>query len=85
MKSITIHKVEDPIVELIRQRADAEGISVNQVVKKLLEEALGVKPPKSSRHAEDFREFMGRWSDHDFDTFEQTTQDLGKVNDGDWQ
>ena len=26
MKSITIHKVEDPIVELIKQRADAEGI-----------------------------------------------------------
>jgi hypothetical protein len=55
------------------------------VVKKLLEEALGVKPPKSSRHAEDFREFMGRWSEQDFDTFEQTTQDLGKVNGGDWQ
>jgi hypothetical protein len=85
MKSITIHKVEDPIVELIRQRADAEGISVNQVVKKLLEEALGVKPSKSSRHAEDFREFLGRWSDQDCDSFEQTMQDMEKVNDGDWQ
>ena len=49
MKSITIHKVEDPIVELIKQRADAEGISVNRVVKKLLEEALGSSHP--SRHA----------------------------------
>lgn len=85
MKSITIHKLEDPIVELIKQRADANGISVNQAVKKLLEEALGVKPSKPSRHAEDFREFLGLWSDQEFDKFEQTTQDMGKVNAGDWQ
>jgi len=85
MKSITIHKVEDPIVELIRQRADADGISVNPVVKKLLEEMLGVKPSESSRHAADFREFLGRWSDQEFDTFKRTAQDLRKVNGGDWQ
>jgi len=85
MKSITIHKVEDPTFKLIKQRADADGISVNQAVKKLLEEALGVKTSRSSRHAEDFREFLGLWSDQEFDKFEQTTQDMGKVNDGDWQ
>jgi hypothetical protein len=33
---------------MIRQQADADGISVDQVVKKLIEEALGVKAFKSS-------------------------------------
>jgi hypothetical protein len=46
------------------------GISVDQVVKKRLEEALGVKPFKSSSHAGDFREFPVRWSVQEFDVFE---------------
>lgn len=81
MKSITIHGIDDPLAELIKSKAQAEGLSVNKTVKKLLEESLGVKPRNKSIHRTDFEEFCGIWSDSEIAEFEGNTKDLRNIND----
>ena len=85
MKSISIHGIDDPLAELIKSKAQSEGLSINKTVKKLLEESLGVKPRNKGINRGDFEEFCGIWSNSDLTEFEDKTEDLRNVNDGDWQ
>ena len=85
MKSITIHGIDDPLAELIKSKAQSEGLSINKTVKKLLEESPGVKPRNKGIHRSDFEEFCGIWSESDRIEFEDKTEDLRNVNFGDWK
>ena len=85
MKSITIHNIDDPLTELIKSKAKSEGLSVNKTVKKLLEEALGVKPLRQAKFRSDFEEFCGIWTESDLKEFEEKTKGLRIINDEDWQ
>ncbi len=84
MKSITIHGIDDPLAELLKSRAQSEGLSINKTVKKLLEESLGVRPRARGTNRGDFEEFCGVWSDADYAEFEENTKDLRKINNEDW-
>lgn len=85
MKSITIHNIEEPLAELLKSKARAEGLSINKTVKKLLEESLGVKPKEKAANIKDFEEFCGIWSDSELADFEEATKDMRKVNREDWK
>lgn len=85
MKSITIHGLDDAVARLIEARARSQGQSLNQVIKGLLEEVLGVKPRDPGGHANDFEEFLGVWSRSEFDAFEAATEDLRRVEPGEWK
>jgi len=85
MKSITIHGIDGPLAELIKSKAQSQGLSVNKTVKKILEEALGVKPPEVARRRRDFEEFSGVWSESELAEFQENTKDLNRINPGDWQ
>ena len=76
MKSITIHGIDNPLAELIKSKAQSQGLSVNKTVKKILEEALGVKPQVIAKRRMDFEEFSGIWSDLELAEFEEKTKDL---------
>jgi len=65
MKSITIHGIDQPLADLIQSKARDEGLSVNKTVKKLLEEALGVKSRPKNSNRDHFEEFYGIWSKAD--------------------
>ena len=85
MKSITVHNIDEQLDRLIKSRAESEGLSVNKMIKKLLEESLGVKPQSTGKNLEAFKEFSGLWSDAEVREFEKKTKDLRGVDDGDWQ
>ncbi len=85
MKSITIHGIDDPLAELIKSKAQSEGLSINKTVKKLLEESLGVKPRNKGINRSDFEEFFGIWSESERIEFEDRTDELRNVNYEDWQ
>ena len=85
MKSITIHGIDEPLAELIKSRAQSEGLSINKTVKKLLEESLGVKPRVSGLHRGDFEEFCGIWSESELAEFEENSSDLRKIDSEDWK
>ena len=85
MKSITLHKIDDPLFDLIKSKAKSEGLSINKTVKKILEESLGVKPMPNGAFRNDFEEFCGMWSDTELNEFQERTADLRKINSGDWE
>ncbi|MCP4627632.1 MAG: hypothetical protein GY850_29565 [bacterium] len=85
MKSITIHGIDDPLAELLKSKAQTEGLSINKTVKKLLEESLGVTPRAKGINRGDFEEFCGIWSDSDLAEFEESTKDLKKIDHEDWK
>ena len=85
MKSITLHKIDGPLAELIKAKSKSEGLSINKTVKKILEEALGVKPRPAGAFRDDFEEFLGIWSDMDLAEFNARTEALNKIDPEDWQ
>ena len=85
MKTITIHGIDQPLADLIQSKARSEGLSVNKTVKRLLEEALGVKPRSKGLNRHQFKEFCGIWSKSDQLEFEEKTEDFKTINSGDWQ
>jgi len=85
MKSITIHGIDDSLAELIKSKAQSEGLSVNKTVKKLLEESLGVKPRNKGTNRGDFEEFCGIWSESERTEFENKTKEFRNVDYEDWQ
>ena len=76
MKSITIHGIDAPLAELLKSRAQAEGLSINKTVIKILEESLGVKPRVKGKNRKDFEEFCGIWTRSELKEFEENTIDL---------
>lgn len=85
MKSITIHGIDEPLAELIKSKAQTEGLSINKTLKKVLEEAFGVKPRHQGTDRSEFEEFCGIWSKTELAEFEIKTNKLRKVDPGDWQ
>lgn len=84
MPSITIHGLDDSVAALIRARARAEGTSLNQVIKRLLDDALGVRP-SHGKHRKAFEKFCGVWSKEQTAEFERALRQFGKVDPGDWR
>ncbi|MFH1480614.1 MAG: hypothetical protein ABIG67_05050 [Pseudomonadota bacterium] len=85
MKSLTIHGVEKPLADLIKAKAESEGVSINKAIKKMLEEYLGVKLQPDKKNLRDFKTFCGLWTKDDLDEFEKKTSDLREIDDADWQ
>lgn len=85
MKSMTIHNIDGELVKLIENKAQAEGLSINKTIKKLLETALGVKLTPEKKNWNDFQEFCGLWTQEDSYTFEEKTIDTRTIDPEDWQ
>ncbi len=87
MKSITVHKLDDVIVEGIEARAKAKGQSLNATIKELLAQALNVDTDSSADRANEkgYRRFLGQWSDAEAAAFEKATADFEKIDNRDWE
>ena len=85
MKSMTIHGIDSQLAELIKSKAESEGLSINKTIKKILETALGVKPQPPQKNMDDFKEFCGVWTDDELKAFEENTSEIRVVDSEDWQ
>ena len=84
MKSITIHNLDDPLNTLIREKAKTEGLSLNNTIKKLLAEALGLSPKKDGEREKDFLDLFGSWSEEEVKEFNRQVGDFEKIDREDW-
>ena len=84
MKSITIHNLDDPLNTLIREKAKTEGLSLNNTIKKLLAEALGLSPRNDTDRGKDFLDLFGVWSDKEVKEFNKQAGDFEKIDREDW-
>ncbi|MFT5366077.1 MAG: hypothetical protein ACI8V2_001019 [Candidatus Latescibacterota bacterium] len=85
MKSITIHALDNDLVECIEEKAQKEGVSLNKTIKKLLREALGLTPEQVRDRQEEFRDLFGCWTQEDVKEFENAVQDFERIDPEDWK
>jgi hypothetical protein len=84
MKSISIHGIDGPLWSVLNDRAKIEGKSLNQTIKGLLEQALGLKREGSGSHRQEFEEFCGVWTTLDLEEFNRAVADSATVEQVDW-
>lgn len=85
MKSITIHALDDDLVQSIEEKAQKDGASLNKTIKKLLRESLGLMPEQVRDRQEAFQDLFGCWTQKDVEEFENAVQDLGRIDPEDWK
>ncbi len=85
MKSITIHGLDKEMETLIKAKANANQTSLNKTIKRLLEEALGIKPKSENLHQNDFADLFGIWSKSEKNAFDKSVNDIRKINETDWK
>ena len=82
MKSITIHNLDDTLNRLLQEKAGQDGTSLNQTIKGLLQEALGISKQQKKF---DFSEFSGIWTKKESEEFERAVKDFEKIDPRDWK
>jgi len=85
MKSITIHSMDEKLYKKIKNKAYKKGLSLNKTIKRLLEEALGIKNEIDINNRGEFIEFLGAWSKEEMKEFELNIKDLESIDKRDWQ
>ena len=85
MSSFTVHDLDPTVARLLKQRARAEGTSVNRAIKRILEEALGARPASRQKNRKHFEKFNGMWSKAEADAFDREVADLQRVDLSDWR
>lgn len=85
MKSLTIHALDEQLAEQIKRRAQELSISMNELIKRLLAESLGIKAPATPPHKGDFAGFCGAWTDDDVQAFEERVADMERIDPEDWK
>ena len=84
MKSITIHGLDEQFSFQIEKKAKELGLSLNKTIKKLLEQALGIKKNPIEGRKQAFKEFLGVWNKSDLREFSQNIRDFEKIDPKDW-
>ncbi|MCK5152867.1 MAG: hypothetical protein KAQ93_00790 [Spirochaetales bacterium] len=85
MKSITIHGIDDITSQQLQIVAEKLGLSLNKTIKRIIQEALGIKPAEISSRRSDFEEFCGIWSEEDLQEFTETVKPLRQINPEEWK
>lgn len=85
MKSITIHALDEQLAAQIKQRAREQSVSMNELVKQLLAESLGIKVPAVPPHRDDFAGFCGTWSEAEARAFAARVAETKRVDPEDWK
>ena len=85
MKSITLHKLDDTIENLIKKRAKKNGTSLNKTIQSILKESLGITRKSEEGNKEYFLDLFGVWSNDDYKEFNKNINDLNKIDKRDWK
>jgi hypothetical protein len=85
MKSLTIHGIDDPVIKLIKAKAENDGESMNKTIKKLLEQSLGITSGATQPHRKDFEALCGIWKKGDKKSFDSAVSDFEKIDESEWK
>ncbi|MDP3231345.1 MAG: hypothetical protein Q8S33_00760 [Myxococcales bacterium] len=84
MNSFTIHNLDKSVAHLLKARAREQGVSVNQLVKSLIEQALGVKPAPSKNRSH-FEKLLGSWTKAEKAEFDKSVSDFERIEASEWR
>ena len=84
MKSLTLHALDDQLAAEIKRVAKEQSTSMNELAKRVLAEALGIKVPSELPHRDAFARFCGCWAEEDAREFEERVSGTSQVDQEDW-
>jgi len=82
---MTIHALDPEVERRVRQKAEDEHKSLNQTLKELLAESVGVSRKRADVNRARFERFCGVWSEQEADEFDAAVADLQRVDPRDWE
>ncbi|MGA2532504.1 MAG: hypothetical protein ABSG19_05645 [Candidatus Aminicenantales bacterium] len=86
MKSLSVHGIDKETEKTIKERATAEGKSVNMIVKELIAKSLGMGAQRGSTDKrEEFVDLCGAWTGEEAAEFLERIDDLEAVDPKDWR
>ena len=83
MKSITIHNLEDDLTDAIQKMSIQIGLSQNEVIRKLLRQALNLSGDYNSK--KDFSSFRGLWNKKEGNDFNDAISIFEKIDEEIWE
>lgn len=83
MKSITIHGVDDDLVQKIDHKSKERGLSRNKTIKSVLEESLSDSVTTDREH--EFSDLFGKWSEGEKAQFDAALRDFDRIDESDWE
>ncbi|MBI3856787.1 MAG: hypothetical protein HY293_13955 [Planctomycetes bacterium] len=85
MRPITLRNLPPAVARAVRDRAGAEGLSLNKAVLRILEEALGLSRTKRPPINRDFEDFIGVWTDEEAREIERRIYEQRRVDPELWR
>lgn len=84
MKSITIHGLDETLSQMIYEKAERRGVSINKTIKILLSQALGISVEAHKNKRTFFQDIFGVWSKADYKEFKKNLGEVEKIDPEDW-
>lgn len=84
MKSITIHGLDNELSQLISEKARRGNTSLNQTIKILLRNSLGITADTAKKRQATFADIFGKWSKKDEKDFNIKIKKIEHVDREDW-
>jgi Acetate kinase len=81
--SFTVHELDGAVYERLAEKARAEGMSKNQLVKDILTRATGLRGEGGL--SDDYREFCGVWTVAERSEFESRQAENEAIDAEDWR
>jgi plasmid stability protein len=85
MTAITVRNIPQKLQEVIKRRADADGLSLNKTVIRMLEEAAGQRTTTGRELHRDLDHLAGTWSDEQAAAFEAALAEQRRVDPELWE
>jgi len=87
MKAITVRDLPPAVGKAIRRKAQAEGLSLNRTVVKLLEEATGhsIGPDSKAALHHDLDHLAGTWTEDEYDEFMESLREQRRIDPEMWR
>lgn len=86
MSTITIRALDKKVEKLLRAKAKSTGKSLNQTLKELLANSVGVvENSENDNQHSDFAEFCGVWDQKQYNDFHTAIADLDQVDPEEWK
>ncbi len=85
MRPLTLRNLPPAVARAVKERADADGVSLNKAVIRLLEEALGLARRKPARIYHDLDFLIGAWTEEEAREMERILKEERKIEPEMWK
>ncbi|MFH2219893.1 MAG: antitoxin [Pseudomonadota bacterium] len=86
MKSMSIRGIDPAMADKLRDIAEKQGKSINQVVLETIQKSLGLdKEPKYTRIYDDLDHLFGKWTQEEFDRIQGKIESERTIDKELWQ